>query len=218
MKRFGLLGLFAVALVVDPLHAADPAADAPAPKVVAPVEATIAPETATEIVTPGTATKAEDDWRFVWKDGLWWYYMPDESWRVHVDGQWITYDDYSAAYAQAQAEAQSQAQAAAAARAQQYYSSLPRRSSYTYSTRGYDNRPRVSVGIGLGSGSLYLGSPYSGYGYPYGYPYGGGYGSPYGYGNGYPYGGYGTGYRGFGGGYPGYYGGRSGVTFGIGIY
>lgn len=164
-----------------------------------------APAPNTSENTPTAASPGDDDWRFVWKDGLWWYYLPNETWMVHVDGQWQTYEAFAAAIdARAQAEAAARAAAAAEAaalRAQQYAYAQQRR-AYAYSNRNYYNRPRISIGVGGGY------SPY-GYGYPYGY--GIGPGTPYGYGYGYPYG--------SNSGYPGYYNrGRSGISFGIGIY
>lgn len=198
-------------VTVDPAPAALPPAALPpakatpattAPAASAPAAASVDAKvnTAGPVTTkdePEATPAADDDWRFVWKDGLWWYYMPDETWMVHQNGAWVKYDPAAMLAAQQQMQLQMQ---------QQMYS---RQNVYAQPSRGYRgynsyyNRPRISIGIGTG-----------GYPYGYGYPYGGyGYGNPYGYGS--PY--YGR-YPGYYGGSPGYYGGRSGVSFGIGIY
>ena len=186
-------------VTIDPAPAAlSPATAAPATSAPAAASADANVQSSGPVTAKDNAEAApaaDDDWRFVWKDGMWWYYMPDETWMVHQNGAWTKYDPAAMLAAQQQMQLQMQ---------QQMYS---RQNVYAQPSRGYRgysnsyyNRPRISIGIGTG------GYP-SGYGYPYGGGYGGyGYGSPYGYSS--PY----------GGGYPGYYGGRSGVSFGIGIY
>jgi hypothetical protein len=218
MKTWAFVALMALSVSARMSQADEPAATAPATTAPAATAAKAETDAKVEVVAPGTAEAAapagDEDWRFVWKDGMWWYYQPDQSWMVHVDGQWQSYDTYAAAVvaraaAQTQAALEAQVARNEALQLQQY--SQARRSSYYSSRNNYYSRPRMSVGIGVGSGALYLGSPGAyGYGSPYGYPYGG-YGSPYGYGYGgrYPYG---------MGGYPGYYGGnRSGFSIGFGF-
>ncbi|MBL9084862.1 MAG: hypothetical protein JNK76_23870 [Planctomycetales bacterium] len=219
MKTWAFVALMALSVPARISQADEPAANAPATRAPAATAAKAAADSKVEVVAPGTAAAAapaaNEDWRFVWKDGMWWYYMPDQSWMVHVDGGWQSYDTYAAAVvaraaAQTQAALQAQVARNEALQLQQY--SQARRSTYYSNRSNYYSRPRMSVGIGVGSGALYLGSPGAygpGYGYPYGYPYGSGYGSPYGYGGRYPYG---------MGGYPGYYGGnRSGFSIGFGF-
>lgn len=112
----------------------------------------------------GATSTSGDLWRFVWKDNMWWYYQPDESWDYWWNNQWNNYVPGQTLPTRT-------------------YANAPSRSSRGY----YRGRPRVSVGFGYGSPYGYYGSPY-GFGSPYGYGYGRGFGYPYGGWGGYPYG------------------------------
>jgi hypothetical protein len=122
-------------------------------------DAAVAPSIGQDTTT--AVNPSGDQWRYVWQNNTWWYYLPNNQWLYWANDQWNNY------VPPAQRPAQS------------YGYSRPSYRSYS--------RPRVSVGLGFGSGGYPYGYGYPGYGW--GSPYGGyrGYG---GFG-GYPYGGYG---------------------------
>jgi hypothetical protein len=96
------------------------------------------------------ATNTGEQWRYVFKDGMWWYYQPNNQWVYWFDNQWNNYVEGAPLPNRAYANSN-----------QGVYQSYP----------SYSRRPRVNIGIGVG------GYPY-GYGYPYGI--GPGFGYPYG--------------------------------------
>lgn len=125
------------------------------PAVVAPkagdattTDAAVAPSIGQDTTT--AASPSGDQWRYVWQNNTWWYYLPNEQWVYWANDQWNNYVPPEQRPAQ----------------------------TYTYNTpsyRGYSNyrRPRVSVGMGFGGGGYPYGYGYPGYGGFGGYPFGG---------------------------------------------
>jgi len=70
----------------------------------------------------GTAKPAEGErWRFRWHQGLWWYWLPSDSWVYWTDNRWVPYDAES--YAQFNAARSPQTRSYSSGNAQGGYSS-----------------------------------------------------------------------------------------------
>jgi hypothetical protein len=52
---------------------------------------------------------AADDWRYLWNDGCWWYWTPQNRWMWYRDGRWLPYDGTVAAGANSAPLVQAQA-------------------------------------------------------------------------------------------------------------
>lgn len=54
-----------------------------------------------QIVGPNNARQGQmgrmnagpNDWRFVYSDGIWWYYQPDNSWTYYTNGSWQNFNE-----------------------------------------------------------------------------------------------------------------------------
>ncbi|HWC88916.1 MAG TPA: hypothetical protein VG433_04655 [Pirellulales bacterium] len=104
---------------------------------------------------PAISPNNPERWRYVYRNGGWWYYTPTKQWMYWSDGRWVQYTSPAV-------------------------SNTP-----TSVPPPVVTRPRFNIGVGVGPAYSYGPYPYApypygpypyGYGYPYG-PYG-----PYGYG------------------------------------
>ena len=109
------------------------------------------PASTVTALQPEISPNNPDRWRYVNRNGEWWYYTPTKQWMYWSGGRWVEY-----------------------ARPAVSNTSI-------YVQPPVVSRPRVSVGIGVAPGYYPYGPyPYGPYPYGYGYPYGpygyGGYG------------------------------------------
>jgi hypothetical protein len=45
------------------------------------------------VQAPQQINRGPNDWRFVYSNGMWWYYQPDNSWTYYQNGSWQNYDE-----------------------------------------------------------------------------------------------------------------------------
>jgi hypothetical protein len=118
--------------------------------------------------TTGVANQnpGQDQWRFVWHNGYWWYWTPANSWMVWNANQWTPYDQFVANWNQNFGQGGSPYQTAYGSYGRQFqgqpYSSGY--GSYGYGSYDYGGSPGYGGYYG-GWGSGYGPGYYSGYGW-----------------------------------------------------
>jgi hypothetical protein len=120
-----------------------------------------------QYASTNVGVQANNDWRYTWHNGQWWYWTPENRWMIHYNGSWAPYSPST--YAAMMNPMQYQQR-------NYNYSGNYGYNNYNY---GYNNPNRY-----------YSGYRNNNYYSPYGYNSGYGFGNTgYGYGN--PYGGFG---------------------------
>jgi|GEM_PF-6907883 len=133
-------------------HAIDtPPKPFPVPAPLGPAAAVNAPELAPHLAP---ATQSDNQWRFKYYNGRWWYWMPDETWVYWQDGRWLHYDPSSFT----PAATQPQLAASTPARGNSGYRTFSRGRGNTYYGNS-SNRPVFVPMLGYPGISPYVGRP-----------------------------------------------------------
>jgi len=108
-----------------------------------------------QYASTNVGVQANNDWRYVWHNGQWWYWTPENRWMIHFNGSWTPYSPQTYAA---------------------MFNPMPYR-NYNYGNYGYNN---YNYGYNNYPNRYYSGYRYNNNYYsPYGYNSGYGFGNPY---------------------------------------